>query len=210
MEKMNKLLFFLLFFISMAASKYAYGEDNLLAVDVIDNKAKLQAQPAKVIQENKAVKTPQYLAEEPQPNDALDNTLGKIKAYHELLDNKQKELEMIKLDLEKSDLLLKEKEAEKKIFDIDKDLPQGKKDTTLESASSEGAKPASIDSSDMKLQLLVIADNFKEGQITLKGTSYVFKEKDCIASKLIVEQIDSSGVTFKEQDGTVLKLNFIN
>lgn len=207
---MNKLLFFVLIFISMAAFKYAYGEDNLLAVDVVDNKAKLQAQPAKVIQENNVSKTPQSLVEEPQPNDALDNTLGKIKAYHELLDNKLKELEMIKLDLEKSDLLLKKKEAEKKIFDIDKDLPQGKKDAALESVSSEGGRPASIDSSDMKLQLLVIADNFKEGQMTLKGTPYVFKEKDCIASKLTVEQIDSVGVTFKEQDGTVLKLNFIN
>ena len=207
---MNKLLFLFVFFISMAAFKYAYGEDNLLAVDVIDNKAKLQAQPAKVIQENNTDKTPQPLAEEPEPNDTSDKTLGKIKAYHELFFNKQRELEMIKLDLEKSDLLLKKREVEKKIFDIDKNLPLVKKDDALESASSDSARPASIDSSDMKLQLLVIADNFKEGQMTLKGTPYVFKEKDCIASKLTVEQIDSVGVTFKEQDGTVLKLNFMN
>jgi len=57
---------------------------------------------------------------------------------------------------------------------------------------------------------LLIADNLREGQISLKGSPYVFKEGDSIASKLTVAQIEPTGITFKQVDGSTLKLNFIN
>ena len=75
---------------------------------------------------------------------------------------------------------------------------------------NQGEKVSLIDPSDIKIQLLVIADNLKEGQISLKDSPYVFKEGDSIASKLTVEQIEPTGITFKQVDGSLFKLNFIN
>jgi len=209
---MRKILFLLLFVISAGGFKYAYCQDNLLAVDVIDSKQKTQAQVNKTLPKdenfNKAQET---VVEEPKLPDDSEQDLKRIKAYRELLDNKQKELEIIRLDLEKSNLLLKKKEAEKEIYQIDKSLPQGKKEeVSMPGSLIQGVKEPLIDSSDIKIQLLVIADNLKEGQISLKGAPYRFKEGDCIASKLTVAQIDPSGVTFKQLDGSVFKLNFIN
>jgi len=56
----------------------------------------------------------------------------------------------------------------------------------------------------------MIADDLKEGQVSLKGLPYSFKEGDSIASKLTVVQIEPSGVTFKQPDESTFKLNFIN
>ena len=107
--------------------------------------------------------------------------------------------------------MLKKRQAEKEIFEIDKALPQGKSDvSSMPGSLAQGKKVPLVDASDIKIQLLVIADNLKEGQISLKVSPYVFKEGDSIASKLTVEQIEPSGVTFKQVDGSTLKLNFIN
>ena len=38
---MRKLLFLFLFFMAMAGFRYAYCQDNILAVDTIDNKQKV-------------------------------------------------------------------------------------------------------------------------------------------------------------------------
>ncbi len=210
---MKKLLFLFLFVLALAGFKYAYCQDNLLAVDKIDNKQKAEAQTDKAVQKeetvNKVVQAPQE--EEPKPNDDSEQDLEKIKAYREVLENKQKELEVIKLDLEKSDLMLKKRQAEKEIYEIDKALPQGKAEMpSIPGALSQGAKESLVDVSDIKIQLLVIADNLKEGQLSLKNAPYSFKEGDTIASKLTVEQIEPSGVTFKQPDGSNFKLNFIN
>ncbi|MGD0336321.1 MAG: hypothetical protein ABSB18_04400, partial [Candidatus Omnitrophota bacterium] len=108
-------------------------------------------------------------------------------------------------------LMLKKRQAEKEIYEIDKVLPQGKAEvSSLPGSSGQGAKESLVDASDIKIQLLVIADNLKEGQVSLKGTPYSFKEGDFVASKLTVEKIESSGVTFKQPDGSLLKLNFVN
>ena len=77
-------------------------------------------------------------------------------------------------------------------------------------SSTQGVKDSLVDASDIKIQLLLIADDLKEGQVILKNAPYSFKEGDTIALKLTAEKIESSGVTFKQPDGSILKLNFIN
>ena len=209
---MKKLLFMLVFVMAVTGFKCAYCQDNILAVDKIDNKAKAQTQEDKtVLKEQNPVQAEVALEEAKPADDTGEQDLENIRAYREVLENKQKELEVIKLDLEKSDLMLKKRQAEKEIFEIDKALPQGKSDvSSLSGGLTQGTKAPLVDASDIKIQLLVIADNLKEGQISLKGSPYVFKEGDSIASKLTVEQIEPTGITFKQVDGSSFKLNFIN
>ncbi len=209
---MKRLLFLLVFVMAVAGFKCGYCQDNLLAVDKIDNKTKVQVQEDKTLpKEQNPVQAGVALEEVKQADDTGEQDLENIRAYREVLENKQKELEVIKLDLEKSDLMLKKRQAEKEIFEIDKALPQGKSDVSSVSGGlTQGTKAPLVDASDIKIQLLVIADNLKEGQISLKGSPYVFKEGDSIASKLTVEQIEPTGITFKQVDGSSFKLNFIN
>ncbi len=209
---MKKLLFMLVFVMAVTGFKCGYCQDNILAVDKIDNKAKAQTQEDKtVLKEQNPVQAEVALEEAKPADDTGEQDLENIRAYREVLENKQKELEVIKLDLEKSDLMLKKRQAEKEIFEIDKALPQGKSDVSSVSGGlTQGTKAPLVDASDIKIQLLVIADNLKEGQISLKGSPYVFKEGDSIASKLTVEQIEPTGITFKQVDGSSFKLNFIN
>jgi hypothetical protein len=209
---MKKLLFLSVFVMAVAGFKFGYCQDNLLAVDKIGNKAKLQIQEDKALPKEQNPVQAEVALEEVKPaDDSSERDLENIRAYREVLENKQKELEVIKLDLEKSDLTLKKRQAEKEIFEIDKALPQGKFDVSSVSGGlTQGAKVSLVDTSDIKIQLLVIADSLKEGQVSLKGSPYSFKEGDSIASKLTVEQIEPSGVTFKQVDGSSFKLNFIN
>lgn len=209
---MKKLLFLLVFVMAVAGFKFGYCQDNLLAVDKIENKAKPQTQEDKALPKEQHPVQAEVALEEVRPaDDSSERDLENIRAYRGVLENKQKELEVIKLDLEKSDLMLKKRQAEKEIFEIDKALPQGKSDVSSVSGGlTQGAKVSLVDTSDIKIQLLVIADNLKEGQASLKGSPYVFKEGDSIASKLTVEQIEPTGVTFKQVDGSSFKLNFIN
>ncbi|MGD0336177.1 MAG: hypothetical protein ABSB18_03670, partial [Candidatus Omnitrophota bacterium] len=112
---MRRLLFLFLFVTALAGFKYVYCQDNLLAVDAVDNKQKALTQenksPAKV---DNADKT-EVPVQEAKPLDDSEQDLKEIKAYREVLENKQKELEVIKLDLEKSGLMLKKRQAEKEI-----------------------------------------------------------------------------------------------
>lgn len=207
---MRKLLLSL-FFMAIAVSKYAYCQDNLLAVDVIESRQKTATGSDESIPKTEKVDKPKELTqEEPLPKEDPDKDFKKIKAYRELLDDKQKELEIIKLELEKSSLLLKKKEAEKEIYEIDKALPQGKKGLSEASSLIQEKNEPLADSSDIKIQLLLISDNLKEGQISLKGTAYNFREGDVIASKLTVDKIDSTSITFRQPDNSLLKVNFIN
>jgi len=209
---MKRLLFLLVFVMAVTGFKCAYCQDNLLAVDKIENKAKPQTQEDKALPKEQNPVQAEVALEEAKPADDTDEQdLENIRAYRQILENKQKDLEVIKLDLERSDLMLKKRQAEKEIFEIDKALPQGKTDvSSVPGALTQGANAPLVDASDIKIQLLVIADNLKEGQISLKGSPYVFKEGDSIASKLTVERIEPTGVTFKQVDGSALKLNFIN
>ena len=208
---MKKLLFLFLFFMAMTGFKYAYCQDNILAVDTIDNKQKALTQENKPLAKDENPSKAETPLEEVKPLDDSEGDLEKIKAYREVLENKQKELEVIKLDLEKSDLMLKKRQAEKEIYEIDKALPQANSEApSMPGSLAQGIKEPLVDTSDIKIQLLVISDNLKEGQLSLKGSPYSFKEGDSIASKLTVEQIEPSGVTFKQPDGSNFKLNFIN
>jgi len=209
---MKRLLFLLVFVMAVTGFKCGYCQDNLLAVDKIDNKTKVQVQEDKTLpKEQNSVQAGAALEEVKQADDAGEQDLENIRAYREVLENKQKELEVIKLDLEKSDLMLKKRQAEKEIFEIDKALPQGKGDvSSIAGGFTQSTKAPLVDPADIKMQLLVIADNLKEGQISLKGSPYVFKEGDSIASKLTVERIEPTGVTFKQVDGSSFKLSFIN
>jgi hypothetical protein len=209
---MKRILFLSVLVAAAIGLKFGYCQDNLLAVDKIDTKRKVQAQENKILpKEENPVKAEAVLEETKPVDDTSEQDLENLRAYREVLENKQKELEIIKLDLEKSDLMLKKRQAEKEIFEIDKAIPQGKSDvSSVSSGLNQGEKVSLVDPSDIKLQLLVIADNLKEGQISLKNYPYVFKEGDSIASKLTVEQIEPTGVTFKQVDGSLFKLNFIN
>ena len=208
---MRRLLVLFLFVTVLVGFKYAYCEDNILAVDVVNNKQKVLTQENKpLVKDENSVKA-EAPAEEAKPLDDSEQDFEKIKAYREALENKQNELEVIKLDLEKSDLMIKKRQAEKEIFEIDKSLPQGKAEvSSLPGSSTQGVKDSLVDASDIKIQLLLITDDLKEGQVILKNAPYSFKEGDTIASKLTAEKIESSGVTFKQPDGSILKLNFIN
>ncbi len=208
---MRKPLFLFLFFMAVAGFKSAYGQDNLLAVDTIDKKQKALPREDKLLAKDENSSKVEVPREEVMPIDDSEGGLEKIKAYREIFENKQKELEVIKLDLEKSCLMLKKRQAEKEIYEIDQALPQGKSEAPFVPGSlTQGVKEPLVDASDIKIQLLVIADNLKEGQLSLKGLPYSFKEGDSIASKLTVEQIEPSGVTFRQPDGSNFKLNFIN
>ncbi len=208
---MKKLSFLFLSVMVLIGLKYAYCQDNLLAVDVINNKQKALTGENKLSIKDGNVDKVEVPPEEAKPLDDSEQGLKEIKVYREVLENKQKELEVIKLDLEKSDLMLKKRQAEKEIYEIDKALPQSKAEmSSLPGGLSPGAKESLVDASDIKIQLLVIADNLKEGRLSLKNTPYSFREGDTIASKLIAEKIEPTGVTFKQPDGSVFKLNFIN
>lgn len=208
---MRRLLVLFLFVTALVGFKYAYCEDNILAVDVVNNKQKVLTQENKPLTNDENSVKAEAPVEEAKPLDDSEQDFEKIKAYREALENKQNELEVIKLDLEKSDLMLKKRQAEKEIFEIDKSLPQGKAEvSSLPGSSTQGVKDSLVDASDIKIQLLLIAGDLKEGQVILKNAPYSFKEGDTIASKLTAEKIESSGVTFKQPDGSILKLNFIN
>ena len=208
---MRRLLVLFLFVTALAGFKCAYCEDNILAVDVVNNKQKVLTQENKPLTNDENSVKAEAPVEEAKPLDDSEQDFEKIKAYREALENKQNELEVIKLDLEKSDLMLKKRQAEKEIFEIDKSLPQGKAEvSSLPGSSTQGVKDSLVDASDIKIQLLLIAGDLKEGQVILKNAPYSFKEGDTIASKLTAEKIESSGVTFKQPDGSILKLNFIN
>ena len=203
---MRKIILFI--FVFSLVCGYAYPEDNILALDTGYNKKDVMPADKSVqkgISDDKATR-PQEAA---SAGDDSDKELEKMKSYRETLKNKQRELEVVKLDLERESLLLKKKEAEKEIYRIDKAIPGNAKETgAIGSLSSQDVKDSGLDSSDMKLQLLVISDNVRQGQISLKGASYSFKEGDTLPFKLTVEKIDRSGVTLKDPGGTVLKLNF--
>ncbi len=208
---MRKLLFFFLFFMGLSGVKYAYCQDNLLAIDTIDNKQKAQVQENKPLAKDENSSSVEAPIEEVKPLDDSEADFEKIKTYREVLENKQKELEVIKLDLEKSNMMLKKRQAEKEIYEIDKAIPKGESEApSMQGSLAHEIKESLVDVSDIKIQLLVIADDLKEGQLSLKGSSYSFKEGDSIASKLTVEQIEPSGVTFKQPDASTFKVNFIN
>jgi hypothetical protein len=135
-----------------------------------------------------------------------------MRSYRELIQGKEKELDLIKLDLEKDNILLKERQAQKEISQIDKAFPGSAKKGVSSGGKDigEGLKEESIDPSDIKIQLLLVTDGLKEGQISLKNTLYNFKEGDTIASKLKIEKIEADGITLREPDGTALKLNFMD
>ena len=120
---MKRLLFLLVFVMAVSGFKYAYCQDNLLAVDKIDNKAKAQTQEDKALPKEQNPVQAEVALEEAKPaDDTGEQDLENIRAYRQILENKQKDLEVIKLDLEKSDLMLKKRQAEKEIFEIDKAL----------------------------------------------------------------------------------------
>ena len=207
---MKRILFVPLFFIFIAGFQGAYCQDNLLAVDTIADQPHPQAEADKPSLNNEDISSTQQSVQEPESADDSEEDFKKIKAYRQLLENKQKELEIIRLDLEKSGLLLKKRQAEKEIFEIDKVLPEGKNGLSESGLLGQGAKELPLDPAEVKIQLLLISDNLKEAMIILKGTPYVFKEGDCIASKLTAERIEPSGINFRQPDGSTLKLNFIN
>jgi len=208
---MKKLLILLLL-LFITSIRYAWCEDNVLAVDVIDNKKEAPVEAEDVLSTDQAASmAPEPAREEPEPLDESEVELDRIKAFHELFDTKQKELEIIRLDLEKSNLLLKKKEVEKEIYQIEQALPQARREeTSLGNALIQETKEPFFESSDMRIEFLLISDDLKEGQVSMKGSTYSFREGDSIVSNLTVEKIDPFGVTFSQPDGNTLKLNFIN
>ena len=208
---MKRILLVALLLVScLPLYKYAYSEDNLLALDTGFDKNKAVV-PDKTIQKDETSDKTIKSEDQAAPDDS-DKELEKMRSYRELIQGRQKEVDLIKLDLEKSSLLLKERQAQKEIYQIDKALPTGanKEGSSTGKATAEGLKEEGIDPSDVKIQFLLIADNLKEGQISLKNTVYNFKEGETIASKLRVEKIEREGITFREPDGTALKVNFMD
>lgn len=138
-----------------------------------------------------------------------DKRVTDMKIYHDLVDGKQKEIDLIKLDLEKKELLLKKKEAEQKISDINKSLPQeasGISETLVmhpESLPAEG-----ITAGDIKINLLILSQGGEEAIITVKGSPQTIFEGKEVGGMFTVETITNDGVMFKQTDGSVFKVNF--
>ena len=209
---MRKILLIVLVFIfSLLLYKCAYSEDNILALDESLNK-KEGSIPDKSVKKGEDNSTTIKTEDEKRAGDDSDKELEKMRSHRKHIENKQKELDLIKLDLEKNSLLLKERQAQKEIYQIDKAIPgsTSKEGAFAGKSTAEGLKEEGIDPSDVKIQFLLIAGGLKEGQISLKNTLYSFKEGDIIASKLRVEKIETEGITLREPDGAALKVNFMD
>lgn len=207
---MRRLLVLLFLLISFSAPKLSWCEDNLLAVDVPSQTAKdaVESLPP-ALQTEKPAEPALSKQEDLSLEESPDQELEKMRSHREFIDERLKELEVIRLELEKSNLLLKKKEAQKQIYEIDKALPQDKNDGVSIGSGLTG-KEKLVDPSDIKIKLLLISGNLKEGLLSLKGTPYAFKEGSFLASKLTVEKIEPDGVTFRQPDESSLKIDFLN
>ena len=101
---MKRILLVALLLVScLPLYKYAYSEDNLLSLDTGFDKKKAVA-PDKIIQKDettdKVIKTEDEIA-----SDDSDKELEKMRSYRTLIQGKEKELDLIKLDLDKVNLL---------------------------------------------------------------------------------------------------------
>ena len=209
---MRKALIIALLLVSgLLLYKCAWCDDNLLALDVNYAKEKVLS-PKESIKKDDTIDKVVKAEDKTLPDDDSDKELEKMRSYRMLIQGRQKELDLIKLDLEKNSLLLKERQAQKEIYQIDKAIPgsTSKEGAFAGKSTAEGLKEEGIDPSDVKIQFLLIAGGLKEGQISLKNTLYSFKEGDIIASKLRVEKIETEGITLKEPDGAALKVNFMD
>ena len=198
-------------------------EDNLSILGAFGKKNKDKTEPVKQageadnplpqIQEVKKEAQAKEAEEKTFQEDKMDDTDRRVedmKTYHDILDNKQKEIDIIKLDLEKQKLLLEKKEAQKKIQDISAGLPAGEK---MENASMlikqkvELTKQAGEE--DIKILLLVLADNLKEAIVSAGGRQSTVYEGTKIAEGITVESINKTGVVFKRENGDIFVRNFI-
>ncbi|QAT16687.1 hypothetical protein BU251_02540 [Candidatus Velamenicoccus archaeovorus] len=206
---MRKLLILSLIFVFGMGLRLVWAsDDNLLAVDVSRQEKKIPPRENKVFSTQETPKNSASVVSGQRDEFAKD--LEKIKAFHEAMNDKRHAVEMIRLDLEKESLLLKEKQAQKQIYDIDNSLPLVKKEEFQKSDLSGGLKVSGVDPSDVRLLMIVIAGGLKEGILTLKGTPYRFKEGDCVASKLTVSKITRDTLTLKQPDQTEFTLNFMD
>ena len=198
-------------------------EDNLSILGAFGKKNKDKTEPVKQageadnplpqIQEVKKEAQTKEAEEKTFQEDKMDDTDRRVedmKTYHDILDNKQKEIDIIKLDLEKQKLLLEKKEAQKKIQDISAGLPAGEK---MENASMlikqkvELTKQAGEE--DIKILLLVLADNLKEAIVSAGGRQSTVYEGTKIAECITVESINKTGVVFKRENGDIFVRSFI-
>ncbi len=206
---MRKLLILSLIFIFGMGLKLVWAsDDNLLAVDISRQEKKVSPRENKVLPTQETPKNSAPVVSGQRDEFAKD--LEKIKAFHEAMNDKRHAVEMIRLDLEKESLLLKEKQAQKQIYDIDNSLPLVKKEESQKSDLSGGLKASWVDPSDVRLLMILISGGLKEGILTLKGTPYRFKDGDCVASKLTVSKITRDTVTFKQPDQTEFTLDFMD
>ena len=111
---------------------------NLLALDPSYNK-KPAVVADKNVQKDDAINKVIKPLDQIPPDDS-DKELEKMRSHRKHIENKQKELDLIKLDLEKDSLLLKEKEAQKEIYQIDKILPQGNIGTSMGKGTGQDLK----------------------------------------------------------------------
>lgn len=198
-------------------------EDNLSILGAFGKKNKDKTGPAKPVVEveNPPPQIPEVKKEaqtkeaeektfQEDKMDDTDRRVEDMKTYHDILDNKQKEIDIIKLDLEKQKLLLEKKEAQKKIQDISAGLPAGEK---MENASMLIKQKAElikqVGEEDIKILLLALADNLKEAIVSAGGRQSTVYEGTKIAEGIAVESINKTGVVFKRGNGDIFIRNFI-
>lgn len=206
---MRKFLTLSLIFIFSVAPRLVWaGDDNLLAVDIPGQKKQNPGQESKVLPTDRPPENSAPVTSGQGNEFAKD--LEKIKAFQEAMNDRRRAIEMIRLDLEKESLILKEKQAQKQIYDIDNSLPMVKKEELQKNALSGGLKAPLVDPADVGLAMLLISGDLKEGILTIKNTAYGFREGDCVVSKLIVSNITRDAVTFKQPDQTEFTLDFMD
>ena len=87
---MRRILFLFIFVVAASGFKYAYCQDNLLAVDALAGKQKALTQENKTPAKDENSGEVEAPIEQVKPLDDSDRDLKEIKAYREVLENKKK------------------------------------------------------------------------------------------------------------------------
>ena len=201
--------------------RIGYCDDNLSVLGSYGNKnkekekieTKTESVPERVITETankeKQDRNQEVEMELVEDLDDTDKRVEDMKAYHDILDSKQKEIDIIKLDLEKQRLLLEKKEAQKKIQDIVSGASAGER---IEDAAvfmtRKTETTAFFPEEDIKILLLVVTDNLKEAMVAVNGRQNTVYEGVKIDNNLTVESIKNTGIVFKRENGETFVRNF--
>lgn len=140
------------------------------------------------------------LSTAPAPKVEVVNDSGSmdtIKKYFDNRHDKENQIKILDLELERQQRELKALELQSKINDFKKDS-SGHNQTVL-SQSVSGQKET-IDSPKVNLVYLAVSDTFKEAMIKVNGANQIVHEGESINQNSVVKGIDSKSITLKDKN----------